>query len=46
MATKHDLIIQYIESPPIGDKISFEVAKHLKMSEGTAYRAIKGRRST
>ena len=42
MATKHDLIIQYIESLPIGDKISVRgIAKHLKMSEGTAYRAIK-----
>ena len=42
MATKHDLIIEYIESLPIGDKISVRgIAKHLKMSEGTAYRAIK-----
>lgn len=42
MATKHDMIIQYIESLPIGEKISVRgIAKHLKMSEGTAYRAIK-----
>lgn len=42
MATKHDLIIQYIESLPIGEKISVRgIAKQLNMSEGTAYRAIK-----
>ena len=42
MATKHDLIIQHIESLPIGEKISVRgIAKQLRMSEGTAYRAIK-----
>ncbi|MDO4432661.1 MAG: DRTGG domain-containing protein [Aerococcaceae bacterium] len=42
MATKHDLIIQHIESLPIGEKISVRgIAKKLRMSEGTAYRAIK-----
>ncbi len=42
MATKHNQIIQYIESLPVGEKISVRsIAKNLKMSEGTAYRAIK-----
>lgn len=42
MATKHEQIIHYIESLPIGEKISVRsIAKNLKMSEGTAYRAIK-----
>lgn len=42
MATKHDLIIQHIESLPIGERISVRgIAKQLRMSEGTAYRAIK-----
>ncbi|WP_420894246.1 DRTGG domain-containing protein [Vaginisenegalia massiliensis] len=40
--TKHDQIIHYIETLPIGHKISVRgIAKHLNMSEGTAYRAIK-----
>lgn len=42
MATKHDQIMQYIKSLPIGNKISVRgIAKKLNMSEGTAYRAIK-----
>lgn len=42
MATKHDQIIDYIESLPVGEKISVRsIAKNLNMSEGTAYRAIK-----
>ena len=42
MATKHEQIIQYIETLPVGEKISVRgIAKQLNMSEGTAYRAIK-----
>lgn len=42
MLTKHEQIIQYIEELPVGDKISVrKIAKDLKVSEGTAYRAIK-----
>lgn len=42
MTTKHNQILQYIETLPIGEKISVRgIAKHLNMSEGTAYRAIK-----
>lgn len=42
MATKHEQILQYIESLPVGDKISVRrIAKDLQVSEGTAYRAIK-----
>ncbi|MGO1677892.1 MAG: hypothetical protein ACTHYF_02405, partial [Ruoffia tabacinasalis] len=42
MTTKHNQILQYIETLPIGKKISVRgIAKHLNMSEGTAYRAIK-----
>lgn len=42
MATKHEQILSYIESLPIGDKISVrQIAKDLTVSEGTAYRAIK-----
>lgn len=42
MATKHDKILQHIESLPIGDRISVRtIAKNLSVSEGTAYRAIK-----
>lgn len=42
MTTKHNQILQYIESLPIGEKISVRgIAKQLNMSEGTAYRAIK-----
>lgn len=40
--TKNEQIIQYIESLPVGEKISVRgIAKQLHMSEGTAYRAIK-----
>ncbi|MBC5637467.1 CBS domain-containing protein [Ornithinibacillus sp. BX22] len=42
MATKHEQIIQHIISLPVGNKISVrQIAKHLNVSEGTAYRAIK-----
>ena len=42
MATKHDLILEYIESLPVGNRISVRsIAKELSVSEGTAYRAIK-----
>ncbi|MBM7648831.1 putative transcriptional regulator [Bacillus ectoiniformans] len=42
MITKHEQILQYIESLPVGDKISVrQIAKALSVSEGTAYRAIK-----
>jgi predicted transcriptional regulator len=42
LATKHEQILQYIESLPIGEKISVrQIAKEMKVSEGTAYRAIK-----
>jgi predicted transcriptional regulator len=42
MATKHDLIIQYIMNLDVGAAISVrKVAQELGVSEGTAYRAIK-----
>lgn len=42
MTTKHERVIQYIQSLPIGSKVSVRgIAKELKVSEGTAYRAIK-----
>ncbi|MFY4774608.1 DRTGG domain-containing protein [Metabacillus sp. RGM 3146] len=42
MATKHEQIIKYIDSLPVGEKISVrQIAKAMKVSEGTAYRAIK-----
>ncbi len=42
MATKHNQILEYINSLPIGHKISVrQIAKDLNVSEGTAYRAIK-----
>lgn len=42
LVTKHEKIIQYIESLPVGDKISVrQIAKDMAVSEGTAYRAIK-----
>lgn len=42
MATKHEQILEYIESIPVGEKLSVRtIAKDLKVSEGTAYRAIK-----
>ncbi|GGG29832.1 thioesterase [Lysinibacillus alkalisoli] len=42
MSTKHEKILRYIESLPVGDKISVrQIAKEMSVSEGTAYRAIK-----
>ncbi|MCA1032336.1 CBS domain-containing protein [Bacillus timonensis] len=42
MATKHEQILQHIDSLPVGEKISVrQIAKDMKVSEGTAYRAIK-----
>ncbi|WP_202081317.1 DRTGG domain-containing protein [Caldalkalibacillus salinus] len=42
MPTKHEQILNYIEGLDIGHKISVrQIAKELKVSEGTAYRAIK-----
>lgn len=42
LATKHDQILEYINSLPVGNKISVrQIAKDLTVSEGTAYRAIK-----
>jgi len=42
MAKKHNKIIKFIESIPIGNELSVRnIAKELDVSEGTAYRAIK-----
>ncbi|MFD1019025.1 DRTGG domain-containing protein [Thalassobacillus hwangdonensis] len=42
MATKHEQILQFIETLTVGSKISVrQIAKELNVSEGTAYRAIK-----
>lgn len=42
MTTKHEQILDYIQSLPIGGRISVRgVARRLQVSEGTAYRAIK-----
>ncbi|MGX6978059.1 DRTGG domain-containing protein [Vagococcus elongatus] len=42
MSTKHDQILAYVESLPVGERISVRgIAKDLNVSEGTAYRAIK-----
>lgn len=42
MTTKHDQILTYIETLPVGERISVRlIAKNLQVSEGTAYRAIK-----
>jgi predicted transcriptional regulator len=42
LVTKHEQILQYINSLPIGEKISVrQIAKEMGVSEGTAYRAIK-----
>ncbi|RYL93789.1 CBS domain-containing protein [Sporolactobacillus sp. THM7-4] len=42
MATKHEQIMKYIQDLDIGNKISVrQIAKKLRVSEGTAYRAIK-----
>ncbi|WP_025730709.1 DRTGG domain-containing protein [Atopobacter phocae] len=40
--SKHQQVLDYIRSLPVGDKISVrQVARVLKISDGTAYRAIK-----
>ncbi|WLD92362.1 DRTGG domain-containing protein [Alkalihalobacillus sp. AL-G] len=42
MPTKHEQILEHIETLEIGSKISVrQIAKALSVSEGTAYRAIK-----
>jgi len=42
MSTKHEKILQFIESLPLGNKISVrQIAREMQVSEGTAYRAIK-----
>jgi len=42
VTTKHNKILSFIESLPVGEKISVRsIAKNLEVSEGTAYRAIK-----
>lgn len=42
MPTKHEKIIRYIDSLLPGEKVSVRsIAKNMKISEGTAYRAIK-----
>lgn len=42
MATKHQQILNHIESLPLGSQISVrKIARVLGVSEGTAYRAIK-----
>jgi predicted transcriptional regulator len=42
LLTKHEQILQYIESLDIGEKISVrQIAKIMDVSEGTAYRAVK-----
>ncbi|WP_314061732.1 DRTGG domain-containing protein [uncultured Vagococcus sp.] len=47
MATKHDQILAYIETLPVGERISVRsIAKTLSVSEGTAYRAIKEAENT
>ncbi|WP_411953646.1 DRTGG domain-containing protein [Alkalibacillus sp. S2W] len=47
MSTKHEQILNYIESLSVGSKISVRaIAKELDVSEGTAYRAIKEAQTT
>ncbi|WP_125705338.1 DRTGG domain-containing protein [Lacticaseibacillus daqingensis] len=47
MATKHEQILSYIASLGVGTKISVRtIAKQQKVSEGTAYRAIKEAETT
>lgn len=42
LATKHEQILEHIDSLAVGTKISVRgIAKALEVSEGTAYRAIK-----
>ncbi|MDQ0160179.1 DRTGG domain-containing protein [Alkalibacillus salilacus] len=47
MSTKHEQILNYIETLSVGSKISVRaIAKELDVSEGTAYRAIKEAQTT
>ncbi|MEE0435080.1 MAG: CBS domain-containing protein [Peptococcaceae bacterium] len=40
--TKHEIVIEYIESLDIGEKVSVrQLARQMNISEGTVYRAIK-----
>ena len=40
--TKHDIVIEYIESLEVGEKVSVrQLARQMNISEGTVYRAIK-----
>ena len=42
MVTKHEKIINYIKTIPVGNKLSVRnIAKEMSVSDGTAYRAIK-----
>lgn len=42
MPTKHEMIIQHIDDLAVGEKVSVRsIAKKMRISEGTAYRAIK-----
>lgn len=42
MSTKHEQILEYIESLTVGARISVRgIAREMQVSEGTAYRAIK-----
>lgn len=42
MTSKHEKILNYIETIPVGNKLSVrQIAKEMAVSEGTAYRAIK-----
>src|SRR5688572_5330262 len=42
MATKHEQILNFIKGLEVGQKISVrQLSRDLKVSEGTAYRAIK-----
>ena len=40
--TKHEIVIEYIESLDVGEKVSVrQLARQMNISEGTVYRAIK-----
>ena len=40
--TKHEIVIEYIESLEVGEKVSVrQLARQMNISEGTVYRAIK-----
>ena len=40
--TKHDIVIEFIESLDVGEKVSVrQLARQMNISEGTVYRAIK-----